>query len=136
MSRYVVDASVAVEYLLKTPVGLDVADIIDNASLVAPGLMDAEVLSALRRAVLQRRLTEARARIVIANLSHWSVNRISHQELASVAWRYYQNVTAYDAFYVASRLRPRNPPLDRRRPPGQSARAGCGCPARHHPSPR
>ena len=102
MSRYVVDASVAVEYLLKTPVGLDVADIIDNASLVAPELMDAEVLSALRRAVLRRRLTEARARIVIANLSHWSVDRISHQELASVAWRYYQNVTAYDAFYVAA----------------------------------
>ena len=48
MTDYVIDASVAVEYLLKTPVGLAMADIIDNASLVAPELIDAEVLSTLR----------------------------------------------------------------------------------------
>ena len=45
MTDYVIDASVAVEYLLKTPVGLAMADTIDNASLVAPELIDAEVLS-------------------------------------------------------------------------------------------
>ena len=52
MTRLVVDASVAVEYLLRTPLGLTVANTLDRASLVAPELMDAEVLSVLRRAVL------------------------------------------------------------------------------------
>ena len=61
MTRYVVDASVAVEYLLRTPLGLTAADIIESASLVAPELIDAEALSALRRAVLSGRLDEARA---------------------------------------------------------------------------
>ena len=49
MTRYVVDASVAVEYLLRTPRGLSVADIIESASLAAPELMDVEVLSTQRR---------------------------------------------------------------------------------------
>ena len=48
MTRFVIDASVAVEYLLKTTLGLTVANTIDSASLVAPELMDAEVLSLLR----------------------------------------------------------------------------------------
>ena len=48
MTRYVIDASVAVEYLLKTPIGLAMADLIERAVLIAPELLDAEVLSALR----------------------------------------------------------------------------------------
>ena len=58
MTRYVVDASIAVEYLLRTPLGLTVADVLDDASLVAPELIDAEVLSVLRRAVLKGHLEE------------------------------------------------------------------------------
>ena len=102
MSRYVVDASVAVEYLLRTPLGLSVADMIEGASLAAPELMDAEVLSVLRRAVLKGHLQEARAQMVVNDLAHWPVDRISHRSLASLAWRYHRNVSAYDAFYVAA----------------------------------
>ena len=36
MTRYVVDASVAVEYLLRTPLGLMVADAIEDALLILP----------------------------------------------------------------------------------------------------
>ena len=68
MTGFVLDASVAVEYLLKTPLGLTVADMIKGASLIAPELMDAEVLSVLRRAVLNGRLTEARALMAIEDL--------------------------------------------------------------------
>ena len=89
MSRYVIDASVAVEYLLRTPLGLTVADIIEDASLSAPELMDAEVLSVLRRAVLTGRLEEARAQLVIDDLLQWPVDRISHRSLAPLAWRYH-----------------------------------------------
>ena len=102
MTRYVVDASVAVEYLLRTPLGVSVAGMIESASLVAPELMDAEVLSVLRRAVLNGRLEEARARMVVEDLAHWPVDRISHRALAPLAWRYHQSVSAYDAFYVAA----------------------------------
>ena len=102
MTRYVVDASVAVEYLLRTPLGVSVAGMIESALLVAPELMDAEVLSVLRRAVLNGRLEEARARMVVEDLAHWPVDRISHQALAPLAWRYHRNVSAYDAFYVAA----------------------------------
>ena len=85
MTRFVIDASVAVEYLLRTPLGLTVANTIDSASLVAPELMDAEVLSVLRRAVLTGRLEEARAEMVVADLARWPVDRISHQTLAAMA---------------------------------------------------
>lgn len=102
MTRLVIDASVAFEYLLRTPLGLSVAESIESASLVAPELMDAEVLSALRRAVFRGRLDEARARIVVEDLGVWPVERMSHRALARFAWRYHRNVSAYDAFYVAA----------------------------------
>ena len=81
--------------------GITVANTLDNASLAAPELMDAEVLSVLRRAVLKGVLEEARAEMAVEDLAHWTVDRISHQSLAALAWRYYRNVSAYDAFYVA-----------------------------------
>ena len=102
MSRYVIDASAAVEYLLRTPLGLTMADVMEGASLAAPELMDAEVLSVLRRAVLQGRLEEARAEMVIDDLVQWPVDRIPHRFLVPLAWQYYRNVSAYDAFYVAT----------------------------------
>ena len=102
MTRYVVDASVAVEYLLRTPLGLAVADMIESASLSAPELMDAEVLSVLRRAVLNGHLEETRALMAVEDLAHWPVDRISHKALARLAWQRYRNVSAYDAFYVAA----------------------------------
>ena len=102
MSRYIVDASIAVEYLLRTSLGLTVADMIEGASLAAPELMDAEVLSVLRRAVLNGHLEEARARMVVDDLVHWPVDRISHRFLAPLAWQYHQSISAYDAFYVAA----------------------------------
>ena len=101
MTRYVVDASVAVEYLLRTPVGESVAELLESAVLLAPELMDAEVLSVLRRAVLHGHLEEARALLAVDDLVHWPVERISHRTLAPLAWQYRHNLSAYDAFFVA-----------------------------------
>ena len=72
--------------------------------------MDAEVVSVLRRGVLSGRLEEARARMVIADLTHWPVDRISHRSLAALAWQQHRNVSAYEAFYVAA-ARARGLPL-------------------------
>ena len=102
MTLYVVDASVAVEYLLRTPLGLSLAETLEDAGLAAPDLIDAEVVSVLRRAVLTQRLAEGRAVMALEDLVQWPVERISSRALAPMTWQYHNNVTAYDAFYVAA----------------------------------
>lgn len=101
MTRYVVDASAAVEYLLQTTHGLKIADTIEGAFLVAPALLDVEVLSVLRRAVLHGKLEERRATLALEDLMTWQVDRIGHTTLLQDAWRHRHNVSGYDAFYVA-----------------------------------
>ena len=76
MSRYVVDASAAAEYLLRTSLGLKVAEIIEGSLLLAPELLDVEVLSVFRRAVLRRELTEERAFRAIEDLMAWPIDRM------------------------------------------------------------
>jgi predicted nucleic acid-binding protein len=102
VSRYVVDASAAAEYLLRTSLGLKVANIIEGGFLLAPELLDVEVLSVFRRAVLRRQLNEQRALRAIEDLMDWPVDRIPHRSLVWVAWQHRNNLSAYDAFYVAA----------------------------------
>ena len=102
MSRYVVDAAAAAEYLLRTSLGLKVANIIEGGFLLAPELLDVEVLSVFRRAVLRRQLNEQRALRAIEDLMDWPIDRIPHRSLVWAAWQHRNNVTAYDAFYVAA----------------------------------
>ncbi|HXV78596.1 MAG TPA: type II toxin-antitoxin system VapC family toxin [Candidatus Binatia bacterium] len=110
MSPFVIDASAATEYLLRTPLGLKVATAIEDASLIAPELIDVEVLSVLRRAVWRGEITEQRAILAIEDLVDWSLDRISHKSLVWLAWQHRNNVSAYDAFYVAA-ARIANAPL-------------------------
>jgi predicted nucleic acid-binding protein len=102
----VVDASAAVEYLLKTLLGESLAPLLDEAALAAPELLDAEVLAVLRREVSTGRLKALRAQQAIDDLKDWDLERISHRELLHEAWTLRARVTAYDALYVAAaRLR-------------------------------
>jgi predicted nucleic acid-binding protein len=100
--KFVIDASAAAEYLLHTSLGLRVAELIDDAELAAPELLDVEILSVLRRAVLKKRLDEKRALLTIEDLAGWDVERISHSILLHEAWRHRHNISAYDAFYVSA----------------------------------
>lgn len=102
MSRYVVDASAAAEYLLRTSLGLKVANIIEGGFLLAPELLDVEVLSVFRRAVLRRQLNEQRALRAIEDLMDWPIDRIPHRSLVWAAWQHRNNLSAYDALYVAA----------------------------------
>jgi predicted nucleic acid-binding protein len=110
MSRFVVDASAAAEYLLRTPLGFKIADMIEGNFLLAPELLDVEVLSVLRRAVLRRQVNEQRALQAVEDLLDWPVDRISHRSLIWAAWQHRNNVSAYDSFYVAA-ARLSNAPL-------------------------
>jgi predicted nucleic acid-binding protein len=100
--RYVIDGSAAVEYLLRTPLGLKLADLIAGAFICAPELLDVEVLSILRRAVLRQHLAEQRAWLALEDLLAWPIDRITHTVRVQEAWQYRHNASAYDALYVAA----------------------------------
>jgi predicted nucleic acid-binding protein len=76
--------------------------LLEDADLVAPELLDAEVLAVLRREVLSGRLAEARATEAVVDLRDWSVERLPHILLLEAAWELRGHVTAYDALYVAA----------------------------------
>ena len=99
--RYVIDASAAFEYLLNTPSGQQVAELIEVVPPVAPEILDAEVLSALRSAVMRDVIDEAQALTALEDLAYWPVERVSHRFLIQSAWQFRHNVTAYDALYIA-----------------------------------
>src|SRR5712692_6309198 len=69
---------------------------------LAPELLDVEVLSVLRRAVLRQQLEEQRAWLAFEDLLAWPIDRITHTALIREAWQHRHNVSAYDAFYVAA----------------------------------
>lgn len=101
MIRFVIDASAAAEYLLRTPLGQRLDDLVAEAFLLAPALLDAEVTAVLRRAWLQKKIEEHRARVALDDLGAWPIDRIPHTALLREAWKHRHNVSAYDAFYVA-----------------------------------
>ena len=99
----VVDASAAVEFLLQTPLGLRVEERLfrDNDELHAPHLLDVEVVQCLRRLVRIGELSSVRAEEAIADLADLDLHRHAHVDLLGRAWRLRDNLTAYDAMYVA-----------------------------------
>ena len=103
MNDLVIDASVAFEYLLQTDLGIEITDMLESApSLFSPEIMDAEVLSTLRGAVMRGHISTQRAQTIIEDLINWDIQRISHRQLARYAWQYRHNLSAYDSFYVAA----------------------------------
>jgi predicted nucleic acid-binding protein len=98
----VIDACLAVEYLLRTELGEKVATQLEAETLVAPELIDAEVLAVLRRAVLRGDLEPERAAEALADLQSWDLERVSHRRLLEAAWSFRDNVSGYDAFYLAT----------------------------------
>ncbi len=90
------------EFLLRTPIGERVTDMLQAAELFAPALLDVEVMAVLRKQVLGRELETKRALLALEDLASWDVERIEHRQLWREAWLSRNNVSAYDAFYVAT----------------------------------
>jgi len=72
-----------------------------NEDLAAPELIDLEVTSALRGLFRVGKVNEFRARIALADLRRLPLRRASHQGLVTRCWELRNNLTAYDASYVA-----------------------------------
>lgn len=101
MSGYVLDASVAVTAL--TAPGSPAADLLstDDAVFQVPSIFDAEVLSALRGLVRGRKFDTAAATDLIADLMVLPVDRWPMSPLLPRIWELRDNLTPYDAAYVA-----------------------------------
>ena len=99
----VVDASAMTEFLLQTPRGRRVETRLfqDDDELHVPHLLDVEVLQALRRLVRTRELSADRAEEAIADLADFDLRRHPLVDFLGRAWELRDNVTAYDAMYVA-----------------------------------
>jgi predicted nucleic acid-binding protein len=99
----VIDASAVLEFLLQTPLGARVEARLfrDGDELHAPHLLDVEVIQGLRRLVRMGEVSSVRADEAIADLIDLDLHRHAHVDLLSRAWRLRDNITAYDAMYVA-----------------------------------
>ncbi|MXY16902.1 MAG: type II toxin-antitoxin system VapC family toxin [Acidobacteria bacterium] len=99
----VLDASAAVELLLNTPRGrrLHARLAADTETLHAPHLADLEIAQVLRRYVLHGNLGEPQARLALARWRSLDVERYAHEPLLGRVWGLRNNMSAYDAVYVA-----------------------------------
>ena len=99
----VADASAILEMLLQTDAAPSIeARVIDSGeSIHAPALIDLEVAQVLRRYVMRGEMTPSRARLALDLLQGFPMERHLHEPLMTRVWELRENLTAYDAAYVA-----------------------------------
>lgn len=99
----VLDASALLELLLGTQVGRAIDRRISDpeTSLHVPHLADVEVLQALRRYVREGEIDPAAAGISIEALRSLDLERHAHEPLLDRVFALRENLSAYDAVYVA-----------------------------------
>jgi predicted nucleic acid-binding protein len=97
----VIDAGALVELLLRTLRAEAVQAAIDDRRLVAPAVIDAEILAALRGLERNHAVTPARAAVAVEDLRDAPVERYALEPLLERAWALRDRLTSYDALYVA-----------------------------------
>ncbi len=98
-----IDASALVEVLLRTPAASAIERRIfqDNESLHAPHLLDVEVAQVIRRYVAAGDIDGERGRAALTDLADFPIRRYPHDVLLPRVWDLREDLTAYDAVYVA-----------------------------------
>jgi predicted nucleic acid-binding protein len=99
----VVDASVVIEVLLRTPRAraIEARLFAGLAAWHAPHLLDVEVAQVLRRFVARGRVSPARGAAALRLLDLFPLTRHPHQPLLARIWKLRPKLSAYDATYVA-----------------------------------
>ena len=98
----VVDASVVVEMLIETPVGIELERRlwVPAVNLFGPALLDVEVAQVIRRYCRSGELTEQEGSEAIRDLEGLPITRYRHEGLLPGIWQLRHEMTAYDAAYV------------------------------------
>lgn len=95
----VIDASAMVEVLLGK---VDITRLTADETWAAPHLLDAEVGHTLRRRTLvTKEISRTAASQALEDYAALQVSRFDHPELLGRAWKHHNNLTFYDALYVA-----------------------------------
>lgn len=99
----VVDASAVLELLLASSLGARIARRLfaPGETLHAPQVLDLEVAQVLRRFVRSRELSAQRGAEALLDLLDLPLTRYPHEPLMGRVWELRENVTAYDAAYLA-----------------------------------
>ena len=99
----VLDASAAIDWLLRTNAGLRIENRIfsRSESLHSPHLIDLEVLQVLRRLSREGTISENRADQALSDLLSLRIARYPHFIFLSRIWQHRHNLSAYDGAYLA-----------------------------------
>lgn len=99
----VVDASALLEALLRTPAANVVEErlFVPRQTLHAPHLLDVEVAQVIRRYAANGEIDGTRGRLALADLADLPLRRYPHDFLLPRIWELRNDLTAYDAAYVA-----------------------------------
>ena len=99
----VADASVLLEVLLRTPAAnaVEARLFAPGQTLHAPHLVDVEIAQVIRRYAANRDIDDERGRMALADLADLPLRRYPHDFLLPRVWALRNNLTAYDATYVA-----------------------------------
>ena len=102
MIAAVMDCSALVELLSREGLAaFEENDELAECILVAPHLIDPEFVSAMRKHALRRPDDAQLAEQVILDFFRLEIMRVEHEPLWPDAWRWRENLSAYDAMYVA-----------------------------------
>jgi predicted nucleic acid-binding protein len=98
----VVDSSVTVAALVDGgDVGTWADHLLATDDLAAPHLMPVEVANVLRRAAIAGQISPDTAALAHADLMRLRVELFTYEPVAVRVWELRENLTAYDAWYVA-----------------------------------
>ena len=98
----VVDSSAALEALAaRDPAPGLVERLAEDGDLHAPHLIDTEVLHALRRMLRRGQISDDRAHDARTDFADLTLVRYPHEPLNDRVWELRENLTAYDATFVA-----------------------------------
>ncbi|MBY0423970.1 MAG: type II toxin-antitoxin system VapC family toxin [Parvularculaceae bacterium] len=99
----VIDASLALDLVLVTPAAFSISARIGEAGgeIAAPELIDCEVLQALRRQLSLKQIDRRRAEEAFELYQGMPLERYPHRLVLARGWALRDNLTAYDAVYLA-----------------------------------
>lgn len=98
----VVDSSAVLEALVaRDPAPRLVERLAEDGDLHAPHLIDTEVLHALRRMLRRGQVSVERAHDARTDFADLTLVRYPHEPLNDRVWELRENVTAYDATFIA-----------------------------------